>query len=744
MKNQETMTAATRTLLLRGMFIRHGLLLILSSCFHIILLFPQKHNLDIFGSEGILFLPFEYWLCGALTLGCAGFLFQSLLRIYQHGRGKDISGTSGLSDLFYFSVFPLPLYLLTFPAHVFSSLLGLSVCVIQGYYVVLSGTDAKSRLQSWVLRQSQREKRMELLVTPELLLLCLMSLAGLFFLLLLRTTQPFETTGIQANMLLIYSSASFLLILALELNVCKFLFRQAKDFAKAQADSARTWRFYLFRTFPWSFWAGFLVLLLAIFCLPKFAWWKFWHWVVLLHQLFGYLFLRSILGRPNLIWKWLLENPGQMLVTSFLFLIVSGAAFLNLPLCSSSGESLGILNSLFTSTSAVCVTGLSVLDISTAFSTTGKVALAVLIQLGGLGIMSLSTFIAMLLGRKLGLFGNAAMRQSIGEEHSQQAKRLLAVIVLGTFIIEAAGTALLTRFYQQQPGWDFLRSLGYGAFMSISAFCNAGFSLHSDNLMCFASEPFILLVLSGLLVTGGLGFAVLINVFKCISDRRKLSLGVYERIVLLTTLLLYCSGFLLFYFFENESLLSPLSFPDRLCNAWFQAASPRTAGFNSLDMTQLQSSSRILLMLLMFIGGNSASTAGGIKVGTASLMFMTLHTWLRGRNRVVIGQRSIPHGIIQQAITVILLTGGIVLGGTLLLAIILPQARLDDVIFEVVSAIGTVGLSTGLTGSLNASGKCLIIFLMFLGRVGPVTFLLTLRSAKTGNIDYPPTRFLIG
>lgn len=744
MKNQETMTAVTRTLLLRGMFIRHGLLLILSSCFHIILLFPQKQNPDIFGSEGILFLPFEYWLCGTLTLGCAGFLFQSLLRIYQHARGKDLSGTSGLSDLFYFSVFPLPLYLLTFPAHVFSSSLGLIVCVIQGYYVVLSGTDAKYRLQSWVLRQSQREKRMELLVTPELLLLCLMALAGLFFLLLLRMTQPFEMAGIQANMLLIYSTTSFFLILALELNVCRFLFRQAKDFASRQADSVRTWRFYLSRTLPWSFWTGILVLLLAIFALTQLHWWQFWHWGILLHQFFGYLFLRSILGRPNLIWKWLLETPGQMLVTSFLVLIFGGAAFLNLPVCSSSGASLGILNSLFTATSAVCVTGLTVLDVSTALSTTGKVALAVLIQLGGLGIMSLSTFIAMLLGRKLGLFGNAAMRQSIGEEHSRQAKRLLSIIVLGTFTIEAAGTFLLTRFYQRTFGWDYLRSLGHGAFMSISAFCNAGFSLHSDNLMSFAQKPFMLLVISGLLISGGLGFAVLINVFKFFFDRRKLPLGVYERMVLLTTLLLCSCGFLLFYLFENDSLLSTLSFSDRLCNAWFQAVTPRTAGFNSLDMTQLQSSSRLLLMLLMFIGGNSASTAGGVKVGTVSLMLMTLHAWLRGRNRVVIGRRSIAPGIIQQATTVLLLTGGIVLGGTLLLTVLMPQARLDDVFFEVVSAMGTVGLSTGLTGSLNASGKWLIIFLMFLGRVGPVTFLLTLRTAKTGNIDYPPTRFLIG
>jgi trk system potassium uptake protein TrkH len=731
-------------LLLRGMFIRHGLLLILSSCFHIILLFPQQHNPDIFGSEGILFFPFEYWLSGTLLLACAGFLIHSMLRMYQHAHGKDLSGISGLSDLFYFSILPLPLYLLTFPAHVFASLLGLGVCVIQGYYVALSGTDAKVRLQSRILRQSHREKKMELLVTPELLLLCLMALTGLFILLLLRLTKPFEQAGIQANMLLIYSLASFLLIFALELNLFRFLLRQAKDFADRQTGFSRCWCFHLLRTLPSSFWAAAIMLLLSLASLTQPGWRGFCYWGIFLHQFFGYLFLRSALGRPNLIWKWLLEHPGQMLISSFLVLIFCGAAFLNLPICSSTGESLGILNSLFTATSAVCVTGLSVLDIPEALSITGKVALIVLIQLGGLGIMSLSTFIAMLLGRKLGLLGNAAMRQSVGEEHSHQAKKILFVIVLGTFAIETAGAFLLTSFYQRTYGWDLLRSLGYGAFMSISAFCNAGVSLHPNSLMGFVQEPFILLVLSALLVTGGLGFAVLVHVFKWAFDRRKLPLGVYERVVLLTTLLIYCCGMLLFYIFEREALLSPLPFSDRLCNAWFQAASPRTAGFNSLDLTQLQSSSRVLLMLLMFIGGNSASTAGGVKVGTFALMCMTLRAWLKGQNRVVIGRRSISSGIIQQAITVILLTGGIVVGGTLLLAFLMPQAPLEDVIFEVVSAIGTVGLSTGLTGNLTVSGKWLIIFLMFLGRVGPVTFLLTLRTAKTGNIDYPPTRFLIG
>ena len=741
---QEKMTEKTRTLLLRGMFIRHGLLMILSSCFHIILLFPQRYNQDIFGSEGILLLPFEYWVSGTLLLGCVGFLVQSLLRIYQHAHGKDLSGSSGLSDLFYFSLFPLPLYLLTFPAHVFSSLLGLSVCVIQGYYMILSGTDAKSRLQSWIFRQSQRQKKMDFLVTPELLLLCLLSLVGLFMLLLLSLVQPFEGGSIQSNMLFIYSSTSLLLILALELNIWRFSVQQARKSAKAQADETKPWQIFLFRTLPWSFWPAALLLGCLLIGILYPPWWGFWHWGILLHQIFGYFFMRAILGRRTPFWDWLLESPGQMLVSSFLLLIVCGAAFLSLPVCSNSGESLGVLNSLFTATSAVCVTGLTVLDISTALSVTGKAAVAVLIQLGGLGIMTLSSFIALLLGQKLGVFGNAAMRQSTGEEHSRKAKRLLAVIVLGTFTIEAVGTMLLTRFYHLNTGKDFLSSLGYGAFMSISAFCNAGFSLHSDNLMGFVQKPFMLLILSGLFIFGGLGFGVLTNVGKSLFDRRKIPLGVYERLVLLTTLLLCCGGCLLFYFFENQEALRSLSFSDRLCNAWFQAVTPRTAGFNSLDMHELQTCSRVLLMFLMFIGGGSASTAGGVKVGTLAIIVMTLHSWLRGKNSVIISHRRIAVSVIQQATTVILLTGGVILGGILLLTIILPAAQFEDVAFEVVSAIGTVGLSTGLTSSLNSSGKWLIIFLMFLGRVGPVTFLLTLRPAKTVNVDYPPTRILIG
>jgi trk system potassium uptake protein TrkH len=744
MKNQETMTGATRRLFLRGMFVRHGLLLILSSCFHIIMLFPQKSNQDVFGSQGILFLSFDYWLLATLSLGGLGFLLQNRLRVYRHAQGRNLSGTSGLGDIFYLSLFPLPLYLLTFPSNVFSALLGLGVCVIQGYYVILSDSDAKSRLQSWLLRQSRRELKMELLVTPELMLLSLMAMTGHLFLLLSHLLEAFEIAGMQANMLFVYAAVSLLLSLTLENNLCKFLARQAKDLTKAKTDSTRGWQLHLARSLPWTFWLGASLLPLALAGLLQPKWQMAAQWALFAHQLFAYLFMRKVLGRQNMAWKWLLENPGQMLVGSFIALIFCGAAFLNLPISSSNGESLGILNSLFTATSAVCVTGLSVLEVSSALSTSGKVALAVLIQLGGLGIMSLTTFIAMLLGRKLGLFGNAAMRQSIGEEHSRQARKILAVIVLGTFAVEGLGTALLSSFYRSNFGWDWPSSLGYGTFMSVSAFCNAGFSLHTGCVTNFVREPLVLMTLSALLVTGGLGFAVIINLCKFIFDRRKIPLGVYERVVLLTGILLFAAGFVLFFCFENEGLLSGLSLPDRLCNAWFNAVSPRTAGFSSLEMTELQSKSRVLLMTLMFIGGNSASTAGGVKVGTFALICITLHIWLKGQNKVIIGNRSIPQAIIQQASAVILLTIAIIVAGTLLLSVVMPQAKLEDIVFEVISAISTVGLSTGLTNSLNSAGKCLIIFLMFLGRVGPVTFLLTLRSAKSSNIEYPPTRFLIG
>lgn len=739
MKKQQAMTVTARAILARDVFIRHGLLLVLSSCFHIIMLFPQRQNADLFFMEEILLLPFEYWICAALVLGCGGFVLQGLLRIRHNKSGKDSIGISETSDLFFFNVFPLPLYLLIFPSQVFTSLLGLAVCVVQGYYVVHSDSNAKARLQARNLRQSQRRRKMEMLVTTELMTLSLMAMGGLFILLLSSLTRPFSKDGIQAAMLLLFSTSSLSLTIALEVIMVKFLLRQARD-----CSAAPGWKWRHLSSLAWPFWPAAVILILSVAALSQPQGWKFWHWGVLLHQLFACIFLRKTLGHASQAWQWLLENPGQMLVTSFLALIFCGAAFLNLPICSSNGKSLGFMDSLFTATSAVCVTGLSVVDISVALSATGKMALALLIQLGGLGIMSLTTFIAMLIGRKLGFFGSAAMRQSVGEEHSTHAKKMLAVIVLGTFVIEAAGTALLFSFYQRSFNWDFTRCLGYAAFMSISSFCNAGFSLHSGNLINFVSEPFLLLLLSALLIIGGLGFGVIVNVFKSIFDRRKIPLGVYERTVLLTGMLLFACGFLLFYFFENDSLLRPLPFSDRLCNAWFSAVSPRTAGFNSLDMTQLQSKSRVLLMLLMFIGGNSASTAGGVKVGTIAIMGIAVHTWLKGQSRVLIGNRRIPQEIIQQATMLIMLTCAIIAGGTLLLTIAMPQARLEDLAFEVISAIGTVGLSTGVTGNLNASGKWLIVILMFMGRVGPVTFLLALNKAKTENIDYPATKFLIG
>ncbi len=744
MKNQETMMPRLRKLLLRGMFVRHGLLLILSSCFHLIMLFPRRSKQAVFGPQGILLLSFEQWVLVTLTLGAAGFLLQNLLRAYRHAHGKDSSRSSNLGDIFYLSLFPLPLYLLTFTSNIFASLFGLGVCLIQGYYVILSDSDAKSRLQSWLLRQSRRELKMELLVTPELLLLSLMAMAGHFFLLVAHLLEPFEGSGTRANVLLVYAAVSLLLSLALENNLCKFIVQQAKDLARAQTAPAYGWILSVARSLPWTFWMAAALLPLVLIGLLQAQWRIYAQWAALAHQLLAYIFMRKVLERRSMIWKWLLENPGQMLIGSFIMLIFCGATFLNLPIASSNGKSLGILNSLFTATSAVCVTGLSVFEVSSALSTSGKVVLAILIQLGGLGIMTLTIFIAMLLGRKLGLFGSAAMRQSVGEEHSWQAKKILVTIVLGTFAIEGLGAALLSYFYRSNLGWNWPLSLGYGTFMSVSAFCNAGFSLHADGVTSLASEPFALLTLSALVTTGGLGFAVIINLCKFILDRRKIPLGVYERVVLLTGLLLSVTGFVLFYCFENGTLLSDLSLPDRLCNAWFNAVSPRTAGFNSLDMTGLQSKSRVLLMFLMFIGGNSASTAGGIKVGTFALMCITLRTWLKGQNQVIIGHRSVPQEIIQQAVTIILLTGGIIIAGTFLLSVVMPQAKLEDLVFEVISAISTVGLSTGLTSNLNAAGKGLLIFLMFLGRVGPVTFLLTLRNAKSGSIEYPPTRFLIG
>ena len=743
MRYSEGNSPRFRKQFLRELFVRHGFLFILSSCFHALLLLSQKSNEQVFGSSGLFPFSLESWLGLGLLFAAAGFLLHSFLRQRFVLHEREIPSSAALSDLLYLSILPLPLYLLTFSRHVFSALLGLAVCLLQSHYVISASTNSQARLQDRVFYKKRRERLLEHFLDPELLRLVFLTQAGFLVLLLRSLAEDSAQQALQGKLLLIYFLCGSFLSLYLQFRALGFLWLQAKKSAQGQAGSAGLVAVFL-RTLPGMAWLSLLLLPLNLLLALQNASWQLLYWGMLVQQLCAYVFLQGLTGKTSLLWHQLLENPGRSLVGSFLALIFVGASILNLPQCSSDGSSLGLLNSIFTAASAVCVTGLSVIDISTALSNSGKLVMALLIQLGGLGIMSLTTFIALLLGRKLGFLGSAAMRESTKEEHSQRAKQMLFIIVLGTFTIEALGCALLSVFYQRNLGMGLAQSLGYGAFMSISAFCNAGFSLHPGNLSAFQQEPFLLTLLSLLVILGGLGFAVMLGLVRFVFEPRKLPLGVYERLVLGGTLILCVGGTLLFLCFENQGLLAGMPWPQRLYNAWFQAVSTRTAGFNSLDLTQMQGSSRLLTMFLMFVGGASASTAGGVKVGTFALLVLTMLSWVRGRDTVVISSRSIPAASIQQAIIVVILSLGAVFVGSLLLSISLPQARMEDLFFEVVSAMGTSGLSTGLTEQLTVSGKWLIILLMFLGRVGPLSFLLALRGAKTSANRYPATRVLVG
>lgn len=744
MRYQERYSLRLRKQFLRDLFIRHALLLILSSCFHALLLFPQKSNQQIFGEGGLFPFSLEFLLSLAILLAGGGFLLHSALRQRIGTHDREFPATAALSDLFYLNILPLPLYLLTFSKQVFSSLLGLAACLLQSHYVISAASNSQARLQDRVFYKKRSEKMLEHFLDPELLRLAFLAMTGFLLLLLRRLAENPATQALHGGLLFIYFFFSCALSFYLQVQAGRFLWQQARETAQIELASGKRVGVFFLRSLSVAAWLALLLLPVTVLVAMQVRSWQVFYWGMLLQQLCAYVSLHDLTGKIHLLWYKLLENPGQCLVGSFLALIFVGAAILNLPQCSSDGNSLGALNSIFTAASAVCVTGLSVIDISSSLSNTGKLVLIILVQLGGLGIMSLTTFIALLLGRNLGFFGSAAMRESTKEEHSQRAKQMLFVIVLGTFAIEALGCALLGVFYRQNLGMNPAQSLGYAAFMSISAFCNAGFSLHSGSLTAFRQEPFVLLLFSCLIILGGLSFAVMLGLGRFIFEPRKLPLGVYERLVLGGTLLLCVGGTLLFLWFESRGLLAGMPWPQRLYNAWFQAVSPRTAGFNSLDLTQMQNSSRLLTMFLMFVGGASASTAGGVKVGTFALLILAMFSWIKGRDNVVIASRSIPTVNIRQAISVVVLSLGAIFIGTLLLSISLPQAKLEDLLFEVVSAMSTCGLSTGLTAQLTISGKWLIILLMFLGRVGPLSFLLTFCSPKNNVSKYPATRVLVG
>ncbi len=413
------------------------------------------------------------------------------------------------------------------------------------------------------------------------------------------------------------------------------------------------------------------------------------------------------------------------MAVAFVAASLLGALLLSIPAASQGPGRASVLTALFTATSAVCVTGLVVVDTGAHWTALGEWTILALIQLGGFGIMTLSSLIVYVVARRISLRHRLIAAAETGSINIGDIRNLLVGVARFTLVVEAAVAVALSMRFWVSHGEALGRSVHLGLFHAVSAFNNAGFSLFNDNLVGLNRDPFVLLVVAATVVVGGLGFPVWIQIAR--QPRRPRRWNLHAKVTVITTALLIVSGWALLAWFEwtNAGTFGGMSAPDSLVNSLFHSVVPRTAGFNSVDVAALREPSQLLTEILMFIGGGSASTAGGIKVTTFAVLGWVMWAEVRGDPDVVVFGRQLPGAVQRQALTVALFAVGTVMLATMVLlaTTALPRA---DLFFEAVSALGTVGLSTGATPLLSTASKLIVIALMILGRVGPPTLFAAL------------------
>ena len=443
--------------------------------------------------------------------------------------------------------------------------------------------------------------------------------------------------------------------------------------------------------------------------------------------------------------QWRL-TPYQVLALGFAGLVLLGALLLTLPVASQSGQGTPFIDALFTATSAVCVTGLVVVDTGTHYSSFGHTVIILLIQVGGLGIMAISTLFALLIGKKIRLKERLLMQEALNQLSVSGVVRLTIYIIRVTLLIEfIGGTILALRWYPEMGP----KGIYYGYWHAISAFCNAGFDLFGavhgpfSGITAYVDDIVVNLTIAGLIILGGIGFAVMHDVWESSSFLR---LSLHSKIVLITTATLIFAGAGLIYLFEhaNPDTLKPLSLQGKILGSFFQSVTPRTAGYNTLDISKLYDGTLFLLIIMMFVGASPASTGGGIKTSTTAVLMLAIWALVRGRSDAECFGRRIPKDIIYKAFSVLLIAFMLVVIVTMALTIT-EHFSFISILFEVTSAFGTVGLTTGITPTLSTSGKVWLILTMFAGRVGPVTLALAIamRSRKA-QIQYPDGKIIIG
>ncbi|MGM0501411.1 MAG: TrkH family potassium uptake protein [Bacillota bacterium] len=435
-------------------------------------------------------------------------------------------------------------------------------------------------------------------------------------------------------------------------------------------------------------------------------------------------------------------TPAQVLLLGYAVVILTGSILLTLPVATTNGQGMSFLNALFTSTSATAVTGLIVENTATFFTMFGQIVILVLIQIGGLGIMTMSTLFAFIVGKKLTLRHRLVIQEDLDQFQLSGIVRLVRYVIGVTFTIEGLGALFLfLRLIKDMP---LGKAVYFSIFHAVSAFNNAGFDIFGNSLENFTSDSTINLVICALIILGGIGFAVIAEVY----DGKKFkNFSLQTKLVLTVTIILLLLGTIVAFAleFSNPETLGGLSWKGKGLAAFFLSVTPRTAGFNTVPTGSLRTSTLFFTICLMFIGASPGSTGGGVKTTTFGALMAVLYTTSTGKEDIEFYKRRIGKEVIYSAVSIILISLILVVSVTMILAVT-EKASFIDLFFEAVSAFGTVGLSTGVTGDLSAVGRLLIIFTMFAGRVGPLTIAVAIgeRRKRKANVRYPKEKILVG
>lgn len=438
-------------------------------------------------------------------------------------------------------------------------------------------------------------------------------------------------------------------------------------------------------------------------------------------------------------------SPYILILLSFAIMMFLGALLLCLPLAQISGKSGNFLENLFTATSALCVTGLVVNDISITYTIFGKIVILILIQLGGLGVLTVSSMVILSISRKMGYYTKKIVSEDINYNILTEIPRYLKNVSIVVFGIEFVGAVLL--FFEFSKKLSFIQAVGYSIFHSVSAFCNAGFALFSNNMENYTGNILINFVITSLIILGGLGFAAILDVYNVIKKtRRKLSTSTHLAIVM--TIFLICFGAIMTFILEysNKGTIGNLSLHDKLLSSYFQSVTLRTAGFQTVDLATLTTPTIIIYLFLMFIGASPGSTGGGLKTTTLGILLLGVMNAITGKEDIEYRRRRLSWQTFNKACAILMLSLFYLFVMIIIMSIFDSSKGFLPLLFELISAFGTVGLSMGVTAKLSIISKLIIILTMYIGRVGPLTIMYALskKKCREGKYKYPEETILIG